>query len=716
MKACVIGAGTMGAGIAAHLANLGFEVTLLDMSRESAHACFERAKKIKPAHFYNSDAMSRVTLGGIDQDLDVVRDADWVCEAIIEDLDAKRALYDQIAPMLRPDAIVSSNTSSLPLSLLAQGLPDDFRRRFIGTHFFNPPRYLKLLELIPTEETDPAEIKRVTEFLEDSVGRRVVLAKDTPGFIANRFGMWSMFHAIHTAEKLGLSVEQVDAICGPFLGRPRSGAFRLNDLVGLDVMAFIAQIMGDRCQADPHMEVLNHPASMTHLMEKGWIGQKSGQGYYRKEGKELLAFDLKTLAYRNSLEVKFDSMAEVAKKPLGERIRHVLLSRDEAGEFLREHLIPVLKYALYLKEEVSHSVQDFDRVMMWGFGWEMGPFAMMDAIGAEALGFAVPKFYEAGNVLSHGGVFVETPAEPQFRTIQDFPIVETQDGFNVRNLGDGVLGIALTTKMGVIDPNLVRTLTKWLDGKFDPLVLCSEARSFSAGYDLRIFLAQHDVVDWAGLDQSLDELQQLTVLLSLKRVVAAVHGHCLGAGYELATACSLIAAHPESNIGLPESRVGLLPGGAGTCRLRLRFQTTLQGLVQGLMLMTRGQVSSSAGEAYHLGYLGPKDVIVSHPDRLITDAKDLALAAQPRPMPQWKAIEGPLAGMIDQALTEARGKGELSDHDVFIGQQIKEVFRKPTTFEGALQTERDVFRVLLEEGLTVARIKHILETGKPLKN
>lgn len=716
MKACVIGAGTMGAGIAAHLANLGFEVVLLDMTRETAQACFERAKKIKPPHFYHAESASRITLGGIDQDLEMVADCDWVCEAIIEDLDAKRSLYQRVAPLLKPDAMVSSNTSSLPLSLLAQGMPDHFRVRFLGTHFFNPPRYLKLLELIPTEETSLGEVKRVTEFLEDQVGRRVVLAKDTPGFIANRFGMWSMFHAIQTAEKLGLSIEQVDAVCGPFLGRPRSGAFRLNDLVGLDVMAFIAGIMSSRCPNDPYMATLKHPASMEFLMERGWIGQKSGQGYYRKEGKELLAFDLKTQAYRNLQEVSFDSIAAVAKKPLGERVRSVLQAKDEASEFLREHLIPVLAYALYLKEEVSHNVQDFDRVMMWGFGWEMGPFAMIDAIGADALGLDAPKFYRDGQILAHSGAWVTPAAEPQFRTIGDFPVLEKNEGFNVRDLGDGVKGLALTTKMGVIDPALVKSLTSWLRDQNGPMVLCSEGRSFSAGFDLKFFLARQEEGDWNAIDQSLEELQLLTVLLSQKKIVAAVHGHCLGAGFELATACSLIAAHPEANLGLPESRVGLLPGGAGTCRLRLKFQTTLQDLVQGLMLMARGQVSTSAGDALHLGYLRPKDVILKHPDRLITDAKDLALAAQPRSLPQWKAMEGPLAGMIDQALNEAKAKGEFSDHDVFIGHQIKEVFKKPTSFEEAMQVERDVFLTLMKEGLSVARIKHMLENGKPLKN
>lgn len=716
MKACVIGAGTMGAGIAAHLSNLGFEVTLLDLTRESAEACFERAKKIKPPHFYSQDSAQHIRLGGIDQDLELAGEADWVCEAIIENMEAKRDLYRRLLPILRPDAMVSSNTSSLPLTQLAEGLPEDFRRRFLGTHFFNPPRYLKLLELIPTADTTAAEIERQTRFLEDHCGRRVVLAKDTPGFIANRFGMWSMFHAIHTAEKLGLTVEQVDAICGPFLGRPRSAAFRLNDLVGLDVMAFIANIMSERCLDDPHRDALRTPASMAFLMEKGWMGQKSGQGYYRKEGKELLAFDLRTHAYRNLLEADFDSLKAVAKKPLGVRVRDALQAKDEAGEFLREHLIPVLKYATYLKEEVSHTVQDFDRVMMWGFGWEMGPFAMIDAIGADALGLSEEPFYGPGWQRAHTGEQAAIPEEPAYRTILDYPIVEARKGFNVRDLGDGVLAVALSSKMGVIDPELCADLSAWLEPQEGPMVLCSEQRAFSVGFDLKFFLAKQEESDWGAIEAGLKALQDLSILLTRKRIVAAVHGYCLGAGFEIATACSSIAAHPEANIGLPESKVGLLPGGAGACRMRLRHQTSLQDLVHGLLTLVRGQVSTSAADALHLGYLRRQDTIVSHPDRVLTDAKALALTAEARTMPIWKEMEGPLAGMIDQALNDAKGKGEFSDHDVFIGHCLKDIFRKPKSFEEALAVERERFLDLMREGLTVARVRHMLETGKPLRN
>ena len=716
MRACVIGAGTMGAGIAAHIANLGYEVLLLDVTADAAKNLLERATKARPPHFYGNEAISRVTTGGIDVDLPKVAECDWICEAIIENLDAKRDLYQKLLPYLKPDAMISSNTSSLPLGLLAEGFPDTFRMRFLGTHFFNPPRYLKLLELIPTEDTLPHEVEKQTKFLEGQLGRRVVLAKDTPGFIANRFGMWSMFHAIHTAEKLGLSCEQVDAVCGPFLGRPRSAAFRLNDLVGADVMQFIAGIMHERCPNDPYRGTLETPESLKFLLEKGWLGNKSGQGYYRREGKSFLVLDLKTYAYRNTLDAEFDSIAAVAKKPIGERIRTVLASKDEAGEFLREHLVPVLQYAQYLKEEISHTVQDFDRVMMWGFGWEIGPFALIDAIGAEHLGIQTEKFYAPGAILGHSGQYEPAKNEPEYRGLTEYSVLEEQPGFNVRDLGDGVRAICTTTKMGVITPELVQSLLSWLPSQTGPMVFTSEARAFSVGYNLNFFAERAEAKDWNAIDAGLKDLQDLTVLLSEKQIIAAVFGHCLGAGFEIATACSNIICHPESNIGLPEALVGLLPGGAGTCRMRLRYQTSLQDLTNGLKTIASGETSGFGYAALQKGFLRPTDSIASHPDRVIWDAKMMALTAEPRSMPTWKQMEGPLSGMIDRMIDEEMKAERFSNHDAAIAHKMKQVFTKPTSFEEALAIERQEFIELTQSALSVARIRHMLDSGKPLRN
>jgi 3-hydroxyacyl-CoA dehydrogenase len=717
-KVCVIGAGTMGGGIAGHLANLGFQVTLLDLNRESINTGHERAKSARPPHFYLNERAADIRLGTIQDNLAWIAEADWVCEAIIEKLDAKRALFEQIAAVLRPDAMISTNTSGLQIALLAEGMSPGFQARFLGTHFFNPPRYLKLLELIPTAHTDPQVVQAMTAFLEERVARRVVLAKDTPGFIANRFGMWSMYQAIHTAERLRLSVEEVDAITGPFIGRPRSASFRLADIVGLDIMADIASNLVARCPHDAHVTAnFETPRSMQHLLGRGWIGEKAGQGYYRREGRELLALELQTLAYRNKVDVVFPSILELSKLPLPERLGAALDLRDEVGEFLRGHLVQTLRYANYLKDEVSHNVLDFDRVMMWGFGWEMGPFAMIDAIGHEKLDIGSPKqFYTGATLLNHLGHYAPLPDEPQYRTLESFPVTKQANTYTIRDMGDGVSALCIGTKMGVITPLLMDELTDLLNTSFDSFVFTSEARSFSAGFDLTYFARAIDSADFIGIDIELTKLQKLSELFERKRSVAAVFGHCLGAGLELCLGCTVIAAQPEANIGLPEAKVGLIPGGRGTVLMRLYNQHTARRLAEVSVNLMEGAVAGNADSARVLGYLRPTDVTVYHPDRLFTEAKKLVLLTQPWSRPAFGKVEGPLTGMIDRAQEEAAKRNKLTEYDQTIGEKVKAVFSKSTSYDDALEMERREFVDLCGRALTHARIRHMLETGKPMRN
>lgn len=715
-KACVIGAGTMGSGIAAHLANIGFDVVLLDLTEQSVQDAFERARVARPPHFYVPQTANAIKLGSIADLEKYVPEADWVCEAIIEKMDAKRELFARLEPLLRADAMVSTNTSGLQIGLLAEGRGEDFRRRFLGTHFFNPPRYLKLLELVPTPDTSPEVVRDMTRFLEYEVARRVVVAKDTPGFIANRFGMWAMIQAVHVAERLHLSVEQVDAITGPFLGRPRSASFRLNDIVGLDIMRDIAQNLYERCPDDPYRENLRLPQSMQALLERGWIGEKAGQGYYRREGKELVVLDFQTMAYRDKRDVSLPALEALAKEPLGKRVAAALEFKDEAGEFLREHLLPILRYADYLKAEISHSVQDFDRVMRWGFGWEMGPFEMIDAIGPERVGIAEGPFYRGHEMRSFDGAWVSKRLEPQFRRLDNYTILEEHEHFNVRDLGQGVLAIALKTKMGVVGPRSLEELIAYIENEDRPFVYTSEARSFSAGFDLKFLLEQCEAGDWEGVEAGLVSLQRLGRLLSQKSAVAAVFGHCLGGGFEMALGCPVIAAHPEAQIGLPEAKVGLIPAGGGCVRMRILHQHDAKNLVEIARNLMLGAVSTNADEARRLGYLRETDVTVYNPDLLITTARDLALQTMPRPEPEWKEMAGPVGGMIDRMQEEMKARGEISDYDETIGDKIKAVFAKPTSFEEALEAERTEFRDLLHHALTIARIKHMLEHGKPLRN
>lgn len=716
-RVCVIGAGTMGAGIAAHLANIGFQVSLLDVTREAASEGLARAKAAKPPHFYVPERAADVEVGSLKDSYDLIARADWVCEAIVEKIDIKKALFAEIEPHLRPDAMISTNTSGLQISLLAQGRSDSFRRRFMGTHFFNPPRYLKLLELIPTEETDPNAVIAMSKFLEDRVARRVVVAKDTPGFIANRYGMWAMYQAIHAAERLHLTIEQVDAITGEFLGRPRSGSFRLNDIVGLDIMEDIAKNLVQRCPHDSHMGVFETPKSMKVLIEKGWIGEKARQGYYRKEGRELLALNLDTQVYNQRQEPDLPSLKELGKTPLGERIKLALDKKDEVGEFLRNYLVPVLKYADFLKKEVSHSVEDFDRVMKWGFGWKMGPFELIDAIGPDRLGLSTGSNYSEAGIRDFDGIYRQREAHPEYLQLAGCPVIDGTDTYSLRDLGDGILAVALKTKMGVITPQVVSDLTEFAkERKAQPFVLTSEAKSFSAGYDLSFFDQAIDKGDYESIDRALSDLQSLGELLEEAECVAAVFGHCLGAGLEIALSCAKILAHAETNIGLPESRVGLIPGGRGTTLLRLHNQFTAKRLAEVAFTMAEGAISTSADQARSLGYLRQTDVTVYHPDRLLSAAKRMALTVGQSRRPNWHTPEGPIAGMIDRELDSGKRQGVLSDHDKTIGDKIKVIFAKAVSYEDAVRMERVEFVDLCKKALSHARIKHMLETNRPLRN
>ncbi|MCC6402972.1 MAG: 3-hydroxyacyl-CoA dehydrogenase/enoyl-CoA hydratase family protein [Fimbriimonadaceae bacterium] len=711
-KVCVLGAGTMGSGIAAHLANLGFTVTLLDLDPSSAAEAFERAKRARPPHFYVPETADTVTLGGIGDLERHVEGSDWVCEAIIEKPDAKRELLARLEPCLPAGAFVSTNTSGLEIGMLAEGLGDDFKRRFLGTHFFNPPRHLKLLELIPTSETDPEIVTATTRFLEREVARRVVVAKDTPGFIANRYGMWCMYHAIHVAERLALSIEDVDELTGPLLGRPRSGSFRLNDLVGLDIMQDIAQNLVSRCTHDPHMETLEPPSSLDYLLEKGWIGNKTGQGYYRKENKDFFAFDLMNHGYRMTRKPDFPSLAAIAKLPLEERVKAALALQDDAGEFLRRYLIPALDYATYLGKEISHSPEDFDHVMMWGFGWEVGPFRLRDMLGAGE-----SRYYSVKGVAGWDGKVHKASKPAEYRSVGDFKVVEEHEGFRVRSMEGGVRLLSTTTKLGVFSLPLIRSLTTWLqESKPGPIVLASEDRAFSAGFDLKFLLECSERSDWDALEQGLIDLQGLGLLLAEWPSVSAVTGYCLGGGFEMATSCAVMVASAEAQIALPEVKVGLIPGGGGTSLLRLRHQGSAKDLVEVALLLAQGTFSANAVEARKLGYLRETDLVSYHPDRLLEDARQAALTVEPRPLPEWESVAGPVIGMIEQALNDLRKKGDLTDHDLSVCEQTKAILGKATSFEDALARERLAFRHLLAQGLTVARVRHMIETGKPLRN
>ncbi|MBS1728039.1 MAG: 3-hydroxyacyl-CoA dehydrogenase/enoyl-CoA hydratase family protein [Armatimonadetes bacterium] len=717
-KVCVIGAGTMGSGIAAHLANLGFQVSLLDVSDEAVREAFSKAKNVRPPHFFIRQTAETIRLGSIEKNLEWVSEADWVCEAIVEKLDLKKALFARLDPLLAPDALISTNTSGLELGLLLDGRSDSFKSRFFGTHFFNPPRYLKLLELIDTPATDPALLPVVTEFLEKRVGKRVVRAKDTPGFIANRFGMWSMFHAIHIAEKLQLSIELVDEITGPFLGRPKSASFRLNDMVGLDIMEDIASNQMARCPNDPYIGTLATPKSMQYLRSEGHMGNKAGKGYYQRVGQELLVFDLQTNAYRPQFKEEHKTLADNARKPIGERIRTALAAKDEVGEFLRLYLLPTLRYADYLKKEISYSVADFDHVMQWGFGWELGPFGLTDAIGSDLVLPAPKQFYIGSEQLRVDESGLEpVPSQPEYRSLSEYPVTEEHGSLLLRDLGDGVSSIEFSSKMGVVTTHGVEDLHRFLDeGRPGPFVLANSGRAFSVGFDLHFFLEAIETSNWRGIENSLKRLQGLGEKLSHSPVVAAVHGYALGGGFELAMNCRRVVALSDATIGLPEAKVGLLPGGRGVTLMRLRSQHSPQIAKEAALNLIGGTTFSNAVEAKVNGYLTEDDVVCFHPDLLITKAKELALTVGPREEIAFKSLAPFVNGMIEEEVNKKLKDGTLTTYDDFVGNHIRFIFAKSMSYEDLPRLEVERFLQLCQRPETKARILHMLEFGKPLRN
>lgn len=715
-KVCVIGAGTMGCGIAIHLLNLGFDVSLLDSTTQHAIEGLERARQFRPPHFLKPERASEIQVGNTLDDKFRMEESDWIIEAIYENVEAKMALFREIDEIVSNDAFVTTNTSGLEISRLAEGLSDRFRERFLGAHFFNPPRYLKLLELVPTEHSDPGFVAEFKDFLETQVGRRVVIAKDTPGFIANRYGMWSMFHAVHVAERLHLTVEEVDAITGPFLGRPTSASFRLNDMVGLDVMRDIASNLLLRRADDPAIKTLELPGSMLGLLARGWIGQKALRGYYQKQGNELLVLDFNTFAYRQKREVRFESMEKLSKLPLGLRIKEALQLKDEVGEFLRMYLPPTLAYAEQIRDEVCHSAIDFDHVMQWGFGWEQGPFELIDAIGTETLGLPERIYYKDDRALA-GSEYIPVPEDRRFRSIEQYPVLVQGTHARIRDLGDGISALCICTRNGVLSPELIDELIALItDFKCDRFVFTSEAKVFSFGFDLKSFHTAILEDRFTDIDLMLQRLHYLGDLLQSRVSVAAIYGYALGGGFELALSCSTIVANSETKIGLPEAKVGLIPAGRGTSLMRLYNQSSPQRIAELAEMLTTGMTSLNAEHARTLGYLRPTDSTCFHPDGLIETAKRVAQATTRSELPEWKSYEGLILGMVDLALEKAKSKGELSDHDLLIGHKLKGILARSSNFDDACTRERTEFLDLCLRALSQARLKHMIDSNRPLRN
>jgi 3-hydroxyacyl-CoA dehydrogenase len=705
----------MGAQIAAHFANAGLRVLLLDVTREAARDGLHRATKLKPDPFFTPGAVSLVRTGGFDEDMDAVREADWIVEAIVERLDAKQALMARVDAVRRDEAIVSSNTSGIPIASIADGRSDGFRRHWLGTHFFNPPRYLHLLELIPTAETSPDAVRLVTELGDRRLGKGVVLAKDAPGFIANRIGVFGLMQVFRAIESGDFTIEEVDAITGPAIGRPKSATFRTVDIAGVDVLAHVARTLAERLQDPADRAQFTLPPFVETMVARGMTGAKAGRGFYQKTGDEILTLDPKTLDYRPKQSPKLPALeAARAIEPAAARIRVLYNGQDKVGAFLRSTLGPTLDYASRIAGDVAYSPEDIDKAMRWGFGWELGPI-------------------ETRAILQQPAADLRPPASAVH-------VVRKNAGASLIDIGDGVLQIEFHSKMNAIGGDTMEMLhagVKEASQNFAALVVGNDAPNFSAGANLMLLLLEAQEGNWEDVDLMVRTFQGATMALKHADVpvVVAPAGLALGGGCEIVLHGTRVQAAAESYIGLVEVGVGLIPAGGGTKEMLARAMDPLPAGIDPFPHVQRvfetigfAKVATSGPDAQRIGYLRDGDEITMNRDRLLADAKAQALQlvrgftpALPRGAIRVGG-EGVFA-TLKLGVHLAWRAGRISDHDAVIGRKLAWILaggnlQHPGTLaeQQLLDLEREAFLSLCGERKTLERIAHTLKTGKPLRN
>jgi len=797
-KAVVIGSGTMGAAIAAHLANVGVRVTLLDIVPNQlspdeekkgltladrvvrdriVREGLERAIKSRPASFFTPEHAGLITTGNLEDDFEVVSHADWVIEVIVENLNIKRMLMARIDAFRSEKTIVSTNTSGIPVASIAEQCSPSFKEHFLGTHFFNPPRYLKLVEVIPTEDTLPEVVEAVSQFLEYRLGKGVVPAKDTPNFIANRLGFGSGAFALDYIVNNGYTVEEVDAITGPIIGRPKTATFRLIDLVGIDVWEHVGRNLAP---AIPHDQLalpyLNseHANSLIHTMvEKGWLGNKSKQGFYKEVktaegGKEFWVLNLQAMEYEAPKKVRFESIGQAKDVDnLGARLKVMLAGQDRAGQLVRALTYQSLAYASHCIPEIADDPQPIDDAMRWGFGHDTGPFETWDLLGVketldcmDQAGYPAaewvkvmvdtghPTFYQYDNGSSLGvyvpvlGSYREIPKSPSLILLKEQPVVSKNPGATLRDLGDGIACLELHAKMNALDDdifNMFQTALNRLEVDFDGLVVGTESENFSAGANLFfvVMLAQNQ--DWEQLDLQVKRMQGIGMRMrfSPKPVIIAPAGLALGGGAEIIMHGNRIVAGAELYTGLVEMGAGVIPAGGGTKEMLRRILNppmrtpnaeALPYLQRIFEQIGMAKVATSAEEARQLGILSPCDRVELNRSHLIAEAKKEALhlisIGYHPPMPEkiYAAGRDGLAALQVGIFMFKEG-GYITEHEALIASKLANVMTGGDLSRATwvdeqtiLDLEREAFLSLCGEQKTQQRMWNLLQTGKVLRN
>ncbi|GCD78389.1 3-hydroxyacyl-CoA dehydrogenase [Thermaurantimonas aggregans] len=794
-KVAVLGSGIMGSRIALHLANAGIPSLLLDIVPKELTPDEEKkgltlqspevrnrivnqalaiAVKSNPSPVYSQRYVSRITTGNFEDDFPKIKECDWIIEAVVERLDIKKSIFDQVEKYRKPGSIVSSNTSGIPIHLMAEGRSDDFKRNFLGTHFFNPPRYLPLLEIIPTPYTDPT----ITDFFlywgDRFLGKTTVLCKDTPAFIANRVGVFGIMAIFHAIRDMGLTVEEVDKLTGPVLGRPKSATFRTADVVGLDTLVHVANGLYQALPHDEQRELFRLPDFIQKMMENNWLGDKTGQGFYKKvknaDGSStILSLDLNTLEYRQQKKAKFPTLEQTKTiDNLSDRYKVLIAGQDKAGEFYRKSFAALFSYVAHRIPEISDELYRIDAAMRAGFGWEHGPFEIWDALGirkgielTESQGYKVPQWVKD---LSEKGIdkFYQTSDGTQqyfdipsasFKVRPDLSgiiildhrrhtsTVWSNSECSVIDLGDGILNIEFRSKMNTLGSGVLSGINKGIElaeRDFRGVVISNQGANFSVGANLMM-------VYMMAIEQEYDELNfaikyfQDTVMrvrYSHVPVVVAPHGMTLGGGCELVLHADAVQAAAETYMGLVEFGVGVIPGGGGTKELTrrsaLRYvkdDIELNVLREYFYKIATAKVATSATEAFEFGFLVEgRDRISLNKNRLISDAKNLAisLAESGYVMPtrdKFKVLGRTALGMFAVGIHQMVEGGYATEYEAHMANKLAWVMAGGDLSEPAqvseqylLDLEREAFLHLCTQRKTLERIQHMLTTGKPLRN
>ncbi|HTL82765.1 MAG TPA: 3-hydroxyacyl-CoA dehydrogenase/enoyl-CoA hydratase family protein [Bacteroidia bacterium] len=794
-KVAVLGSGVMGSRIACHFANIGLDVLLLDIvPRELSPAEVAKKKtledkdvrnrivnealqgvlKSNPSPIYRKSFVSRITTGNFDDDLKRIAECDWVIEAVVERLDIKQQVFEKVEKFRKPGTLITTNTSGIPVHLLTQGRSEDFRKNFCGTHFFNPPRYLRLLEIIPGPDTNSEVIDFLLHYGELYLGKTTVLCKDTPAFIANRIGVFGIMALFHLVEKMGLTVEEVDKLTGPVLGRPKSATFRTCDVVGMDTLIHVANGLDQNVPNDEAKALFKLPSYVAKLAENKWYGDKSGQGFYKKtkkDGKtEILALDLKTMEYRPQVKAKFATLE--ATKPienLRERMKVLIAGKDKAGEFYRASFFGLFQYVSNRIPEISDELYKIDQGMNAGFGWELGPFEAWDSLGVadavkamEAAGTKPAKwvydmlasgaasFYKTDNGKK---LFYDIPSKSYkiipgteafilLDNIRDNKTVWKNSGTTLTDIGDGILNLEFHTKMNTLGGDVLQGINIGIEKaekNFRGLVISNEGANFSAGANLGMVFMFAIEQEWDELDFAVRAFQAATsrVRYSSIPVVAAPHNLCLGGGTEICLHADAVVAHAETYMGLVEFGVGVIPGGGGTKEFALRLSDELhEGDVElnafrdKFLTIGQAKVSTSAYEAFDLGYLRKnKDRVVMSRNRLLAEAKMEALRladegyTKPVPRHDIRVLGKSALGLAYVGANSMQSGKYISEHDTLISKKLAFVMcggdlSQPTQVseQYLLDLEREAFLSLCSEKKTLERMQSILNGGKILRN